>query len=299
LRGFVDADASSETVKATFSRPGAGQFTGGTLTGDYSYFNSHFSDIYGTIYGENEFSIYNDVRNFTGYYFQQGYVPYIISFPGAAFKEFDLSGDFNEALTLGNHAAWDAVGDAHGFSFVEEAMQPQKITFSWYGDNSNVSNLNDANANIVGVTDDRVDATATTVGTITHHAAFSAQNNSGIYGIDERGTSFSVSNAEVLPFRTYMTVSSSAKAFAKPQNILIYEGGIEELPQAEDAEINGLRIYAKNRKIYVESPTALSLSLYTTTGQLVRIFDVVPGTNTYSGFANGIYIIGKKKLYVK
>ena len=299
LRGFVDADASSETVKATFSRPGAGQFTGGTLTGDYSYFNSHFSDIYGTIYGENEFSIYNDVRNFTGYYFQQGYVPYIISFPGAAFKEFDLSGDFNEALTLGNHAAWDAVGDAHGFSFVEEAMQPQKITFSWYGDNSNVSNLNDANANIVGVTDDRVDATATTVGTITHHAAFSALNNSGIYGIDERGTSFSVSNAEVLPFRTYMTVSSSAKAFAKPQNILIYEGGIEELPQAEDAEINGLRIYAKNRKIYVESPTALSLSLYTTTGQLVRIFDVVPGTNTYSGFANGIYIIGKKKLYIK
>ena len=299
LRGFVDADASSETVKATFSRPGAGQFTGGTLTGDYSYFNSHFSDLYGAIYGDNEFSIYNDTREFTGYYFQQGYVPYIVSFPGATFKEFDLSGDFNEALTLGNHAAWDAVGDAHGFSFVEEAMQPQKITFSWYGDNSNVSNLNDANANIVGVTDDRVDATATTVGTITHYAAFSAQNNSGIYGIDERGTSFSVSNAEVLPFRTYMTVSSSAKAFAKPQNILIYEGGIEELPQAEDAEINGLRIYAKNRKIYVESPTALSLSLYTTTGQLVRIFDVVPGTNTYSGFANGIYIIAKKKLYIK
>ena len=300
LRGFINADASADVVKATFSRPGSaeGLFAGGTLTGDYSYSNSHFSDIYGTIYGDNGFSIYGATRNFTGYYFQQSYVPYIVSFPGATFKEFDLSGDFNEALTLSNHGAWDALRDAHGFSFVEEAMQPQKVTFSWYGNNSRVSNLSASDGNLIGVTDDAV--STTTVGTITHHATFSALSDGGIYGIDDRGTAFSVSNAEVLPFRTYMTVSSSAKAFAKPQSILIYEkGGIEELPEADDTEIDGLRIYAKNRKIYVESPTALSLSLYTATGQLVRVFDVVPGTNTYSGFSNGIYIIGKKKLYVK
>ena len=300
LRGLT-AVAESDPVKATFSRPGAAQFAGGTLTGDYSYFNTHFSDIYGAIYGDNEFSIYNSPRNFSGYYFQQSYVPYIISFPGATFKEFDLSGGFNEALTLGNHGAWDAVTDAHGFSFVEEAMKPQKVTFSWYGDNSKVSNLSDPNANIIGVTDDLVAATATKVGTVTHHATFSALSDDGVYGMDSRGTTFSAYNRDVLPFRTYMTVSASAaKAFAKPQSILIYEnGGIEELPQAEDAEVDGLRIYAMNRKIYVESPTALSLSLYTAAGQLVRVFDVVPGTNTYSGFANGIYIIGKKKLYVK
>ena len=299
LRGLTAADASAEPVKATFSRPGADQFKGGTLTGDYSYFNTHFSDIYGAIYGDNEFNIYSSPRNFNGYYFQQSYVPYIISFPGATFKEFDLSGSFNEALTLGDHGVWDAVTDSHGFSFVEEAMKPQKVTFSWYGDNSKVS-ISDPNANIVGVTDDQVAATATKVGTITHHATFSALNNDGIYGIDSRGTTFSAYNKDVLPFRTYMTVSASAKAFAKPQDILIYEnGGIEELPQAEDTEVDGLRIYSKNRKIYVESPTNISLSLYTTTGQLVRIFDVVPGTNTYSGFANGIYIIAKKKLYVK
>ncbi len=299
LRGLTAADASAEPVKATFSRPGADQFKGGTLTGDYSYINTHFSDIYGAIYGDNEFNIYSSPRNFNGYYFQQSYVPYIISFPGATFKEFDLSGSFNEALTLGDHGVWDAVTDSHGFSFVEEAMKPQKVTFSWYGDNSKVS-ISDPNANIVGVTDDQVSATATKVGTITHHATFSALNNDGIYGIDSRGTTFSAYNKDVLPFRTYMTVSASAKAFAKPQDILIYEnGGIEELPQAEDTEVDGLRIYSKNRKIYVESPTNISLSLYTTTGQLVRVFDVVPGTNTYSGFADGIYIIGKKKLYIK
>ncbi len=299
LRGLTAADASAEPVKATFSRPGADQFKGGTLTGDYSYFNTHFSDIYGAIYGDNEFNIYSSPRNFNGYYFQQSYVPYIISFPGATFKEFDLSGSFNEALTLGDHGVWDAVADSHGFSFVEEAMKPQKVTFSWYGDNSKVS-ISDPNANIVGVTDDQVAATATKVGTITHHATFSALNNDGIYGIDSRGTTFSAYNKDVLPFRTYMTVSASAKAFAKPQDILIYEnGGIEELPQAEDTEVDGLRIYSKNRKIYVESPTNISLSLYTTTGQLVRVFDVIPGTNTYSGFADGIYIIGKKKLYIK
>ena len=94
--------------------------------------------------------------------------------------------------------------------------------------------------------------------------------------------------------------SSPGKAFAKPESILIYEDtGIDELPQTDDEDNDGLRIYAKNRKIYVESPAALSLSLYTATGQLVRVFDVVPGTNTYSGFANGIYIVGKKKLCIK
>ena len=77
------------------------------------------------------------------------------------------------------------------------------------------------------------------------------------------------------------------------------DGGIQELPQQDDAGINGLRIWSENRKIFVESPDNLSLELYTATGQLVRILDVVPGTNTYSGFTNGIYIIGQKKLYVK
>ena len=98
-----------------------------------------------------------------------------------------------------------------------------------------------------------------------------------------------------------MTVDASpAKAFAKPRSILISnDGGIQELPQQDDAGINGLRIWSENRKIFVESPDNLSLELYTATGQLVRILDVVPGTNTYSGFANGIYIIGQKKLYVK
>lgn len=301
LRGLTASvpAADGQPVKATFTRPGEGLFTGGSLTGDYNYFNSHFSDIYGAIYGENEFSIYRSAREFQGYYFQQAYVPYIVSFPGATFKEFDLSGDFNQALSLGNHAEWDALTDVHGFSFREEATKPQNVTFSWYSANSKVSNLSNANANRVGVTDD---ATATTTaGIVTHHSAFSAQSNDGTYGMDSYGTSFDAYDRDVLPFRTYMTVSTSpGKAFAKPQNILIYEAlGIDELPQGDEAETLGLRIYAKNRKIYVESPTATSLSLYTATGQLVRILDVVPGTNTYSGFANGIYIVGKKKLSIK
>ena len=213
----------------------------------------------------------------------------------------DLSGDFNQSLSLGEHGVWDADTDAHGFSFREIATKPQNVTFSWYGDNPKVSNLNIENANLIGVTDDS--AVSTTAGVVTHRAAFSAQNDDDTYGIDDSGTSFSGYERDILPFRTYMTLtdlSSPAKAFAKPQSILIYEDtGIEELPQNDEEENDGLRIYAKNRKIYVESPAALSLNLYTATGQLVRVFDVVPGTNTYSGFANGIYIVGKKKLCIK
>jgi hypothetical protein len=242
-------------------------------------------------------SIYNTARVFNDYYFQQAYIPYIVSFPGATFKEFDLSGEYNQALNLGDHGAWDADTDTHGFSFREEAMTPQSVTFSWYGANSNATNA--TGPTIIGVTDDC--ATPTTAGTVVHNAAFSAQSNSDAYGMDVYGTAFDTYVKDVLPFRTYMTVNSSpAKALAKPKKILIYEGeGIEELPQEGDAEIDGLRIWSKNSKIFVESPVAMSLNLYTSTGQLVRIFDVVPGTNTYSGFANGIYIIGKKKLYVK
>ena len=70
---------------------------------DYRYFNSHFADIYGDIYEDNNFSIYRAARDFSGYYFQQAYVPYIVSFPGVTFKEFDLSGDFNQSLSLGEH----------------------------------------------------------------------------------------------------------------------------------------------------------------------------------------------------
>ena len=303
LRGLTASTpaADSQPIKATFTRPGAELFTGGTLTGDYRYFNSHFADIYGDIYEDNNFSIYRAARDFSGYYFQQAYVPYIVSFPGATFKEFDLSGDFNQSLSLGEHGVWDADTDAHGFSFREVATKPQNVTFSWYGNNPKVSNLNIENANLIGVTDDS--AVSTTAGVVTHRGAFSAQNDDDTYGIDDSGTSFSGYERDILPFRTYMTItgsSSPGKAFAKPESILIYEDtGIEELPQNDEDENDGLRIYAKNRKIYVESPAALSLSLYTATGQLVRIFNVVPGTNTYSGFANGIYIVGKKKLSIK
>ena len=300
LRGLTNI----ESDKATFSRPGAGLFTGGNLTGNYGYFNSHYAEIYGDVYEDGGMSIYNSTRWFNDYYFQQSYVPYIVSFPGAAFKEFDLSGDFNQALALGDHGVWDADNDTHGFSFREEATKPQNVTFSWYCVNANVSGgykvggETASNLNLIGITDDAV--TSTKVGSVIHRAAFSAKSDDDIYGMDGYGTAFDSYNRSVLPFRTYMTVASSAKAFAKPQSILIYEGrGIEELPQAEEEEIDGLRIYSKDRKIYVESPTALSLSLYTATGQLVRVFDVIPGTNTYSGFANGIYIVGKKKLYVK
>ncbi len=300
LRGLVSCDLSQDTKKATFSRPGnaEGLFAGGTLAGSYTYSNPHFHELYGAIYGDNGFSIYDVPRTFNDYLVQQANVPYIVSFPGAEFKEFDLSGDYNQALLLGSHEEWDALVDAHGFSFQEAAMKPQNITFSWICDNNKVAETIDGAATI-GITDDSYEPTK--VGNVSHHATFAAMDRNDTYVINEYGTAFDSYIRRVFPFRTYMTVDASpAKAFAKPRSILISnDGGIQELPQQDDAGINGLRIWSENRKIFVESPDNLSLELYTATGQLVRILDVVPGTNTYSGFANGIYIIGQKKLYVK
>lgn len=69
---------------------------------------------------------------------------------------------------------------------------------------------------------------------------------------------------------------------------------------ASDVPGEYLRIYdAGGHAIGVESTYDTKLSVYSSSGQITRILDVRAGTGKYSGFASGLYIIGTQKLYVK
>lgn len=77
-------------------------------------------------------------------------------------------------------------------------------------------------------------------------------------------------------------------------------GNEEEMKEPDNGITNAhLFIYPKGNSIVVDSSYATTLSLHNVNGTLLRILDVRPGINTYSGMQPGIYIIGKKKVYVK
>ena len=199
------------------------------------------------------------------------YRPFIVSFPGSRYYEFDMTG--------------------------------QTITFE-----------NAANATI-NVTDNaNVTAFSGPWTFISTFANEEAAPNKYAIEIGDNGENMGgkfEKNKPIYAFRAYMrTGGSHAKAMAKnftPDLDAIYIStdirNIENLNEDENsADVAGeyLRVYdAGNHTIGVESSYDTKLTIYNAAGQIARIFDVRPGTNKYSGFASGIYIIGKKKLSVK
>jgi len=310
LRGLTGVNGSNGTFRRPGPAPVSGDqspevFTGGSLTGSYIYdiredgislFKKHYGDIYDTQ------SIYESARTFAGYYFQQDHIPYIVSFPGKTFKEFDLSGEFNDQLRMKNHEQWNADNNSHSFSNL--VTTAQTVTFEWAeSERSGSSTVSiDGTHNTIPVTDDQAQAMTTTVSSAVHKATFAAIVNETAYGMNSEGTAFDDGIHNVLPFRTYMTTSSSAK----PRYILIAQDGkAEEIDVEEDKDISEslntphLIIYPQGSSIIVESTYATTLKVYTTGGQLVRGLNITEGVNKFDDFQTGIYIVGKTKLRIK
>lgn len=218
----------------------------------------------------------------------KAYTPFVVSFPGSRFYEFDMTG---QSLVFGASATSVAVTD--------DAVL--------------------ANAKTV---------TLDSVANYTYKGAFANDKSSSKYAIalksdaaddDEAAATLGdrfTANAPIYPFRAYMTsAAASAPAKAGYQNfqenneaeviyisalgISLEDKGIEE-PETEDViESDGLRIYPSGKRIVVESTYDTTLNVYSAGGQLVRVLDVRRGTSIYSGFASGIYLIDSKKLMLK
>ena len=199
------------------------------------------------------------------------YTPYIVSFPGNRYYEFDMTGQtvtFEKTNGANIAVTDDAVAAA-------SSGKPYHIAFA----NDGVSSSKYAIA--IGETGD--------------DKGMKFERYQPIYAF--RG--YIAKDAVV--------VGAKANSISLDDDDVIYISTdirtIENLNEDENSsEIAGeyLRVYdAGNHTIGVESSYDTKLTIYTSSGQIARILDVRAGTSKYSGFASGIYIIGQKKLSVK
>lgn len=288
LRGLTGVNETEKT--ATFQRPGTGtglfNIAGNTTSMDYTFYNTFFVDTYGKwLYNNVENPYYGETQTLTGYLPLLAGVPYIVRFPGERYYEFDLSSKFYNSI-------------------LNKKEEPQTITFHAYA-NKEPQN----SAIIIPITKDM----KTVSDGYAHRGTFAAKKvaNGDIYAINTEGTEFcnTATSQIVMPFRTYLTTESTnagARSSAVPSVIRISETtGIDRI----EPEINGnddtpageslfIRPIGAHR-VRIESTYATQLKVFSTTGQLYRILDVRPGTATYSGFPDGIYIFGNRKIMVK
>lgn len=289
LRGLTGVNETEKT--ATIQRPDttAGLFMNESANAakwNYQFSNSFFGNTYKDwAYRWDADSYYAKDHEYQDYIPLTAGVPYIIRFPGERYYEFDLSSKFYNSI-------------------LNKKEDPQTITFHAYA-NKEPQNR----AIVIPITADM----KTVSDGYAHRGTFAAKEvaNGGIYALNTEGTAFSntATSQTVMPFRTYLTTESTnagARSSEVPSVIRISETtGIDRI----EPEINGnddtsageslfIRPIGAHR-VRIESTYSTQLQVFSTTGQLYRILDVRPGTATYSGFPDGIYIFGNRKIMVK
>ncbi len=289
LRGLTGVNETEKT--ASFQRPGTteGLFMNESANAakwNYQFSNSFFGNTYKDwAYRWDADSYYAKDHEYQDYIPLTAGVPYIIRFPGERYYEFDLSSKFYNSI-------------------LNKKEDPQTITFHAYA-NKEPQNR----AIVIPITADM----KTVSDGYAHRGTFAAKEvaNGGIYALNTEGTAFSntATSQTVMPFRTYLTTESTnagARSSEVPSVIRISETtGIDRI----EPEINGnddtpageslfIRPIGAHR-VRIESTYSTQLQVFSTTGQLYRILDVRPGTATYSGFPDGIYIFGNRKIMVK
>lgn len=291
LRGLTEVNTTNNT--ATFQRPGtttAGLFQAeGAESKDYTFNNNFFVTTYGEhFYNKDANPYYSKQQEYKNYQLLTKGIPYLVRFPGYRYYEFDLSSKFYNNILNTN-------------------VSSQTVTFHAFG-NENETEPADK-AIVIPITQ----AMATQYNGYSHVGSFAATKvaNGTIYGMNAVGTAFDDASTlqTVMPFRTYMTTlmtNNRTRSSEVPSVIRISETtGIDRI----EPEINGnddtpageslfIRPIGAHR-VRIESTYSTQLQVFSITGQLYRILDVRPGTATYSGFPDGIYIFGNRKIMVK
>lgn len=291
LRGLTEVNTTNNT--ATFQRPGtttAGLFQAeGAESKDYTFNNNFFVTTYGEhFYNKDANPYYSTQQEYKNYQLLTKGIPYLVRFPGYRYYEFDLSSKFYNNILNTN-------------------VSSQTVTFHAFG-NENETEPADK-AIVIPITQ----AMATQYNGYYHVGSFAATKvaNGTSYGMNAVGTAFDDASTlqTVMPFRTYMTTlmtNDRTRSSEVPSVIRISETtGIDRI----EPEINGnddtpageslfIRPIGAHR-VRIESTYSTQLQVFSITGQLYRILDVRPGTATYSGFPDGIYIFGNRKIMVK
>lgn len=290
LRGLTEVNTTNNT--ATFQRPGttAGLFQAeGAESKDYTFNNNFFVTTYGEhFYNKDANPYYSNQQEYKNYQLQTKGIPYLVRFPGYRYYEFDLSSKFYNNILNTNESS-------------------QTVTFHAFG------NENETEPADKAIEIPITQAMATQRNDYSHVGSFAATKvaNGTIYGMNAVGTAFDDASTlqTVMPFRTYMTTlmtNARTRSGDAPSVIRIAEAtGIEKI----ESDVNGnddtpageslfIRPIGAHR-VRIESTYSTQLQVFSTTGQLYRILDVRPGTAIYSGFPDGIYIFGNRKIMVK
>lgn len=290
LRGLTEVNTTNNT--ATFQRPGttAGLFQAeGAESKDYTFNNNFFVTTYGEhFYNKDANPYYSNQQEYKNYQLLTKGIPYLVRFPGYHYYEFDLSSKFYNNILNTNESS-------------------QTVTFHAFG-NENETEPADK-AIVIPITQ----AITTQHNGYYHVGSFAATRvaNGTIYGMNAVGTAFDDASTlqTVMPFRTYMTTlmtNARTRSTDAPSVIRIAEttdidkiepeiNGNDDTPAGESLFIRPIGAH----RVRIESTYSTQLQVFTTTGQLYRILDVRPGTATYSGFPDGIYIFGNRKILVK
>ena len=215
------------------------------------------------------------------------YTPFVVSFPGSPFYEFDMT---DKTMTFSATNAPVAVTD------VAVAANAKEITNGTHKYTHYAAFMNEAG-------DD--------AGTYAIALKETSED------MDHKGDRFAL-GATVYPFRAKIvadgvsnTGGAKAASYADMQEdapeaiyistlgIGLEEKGISEPETEEVIESNGMRIYPSGKRIVVESTYATTVNVYSANGKLVRVLDVRPGTSIFSGFATGIYVVEQKTMSLK
>ena len=315
LRGLTTVGKNGTDIAATFQRPGLtsdglfmpiAESSGSTSAGSgstsagsgstslsegvsYTFATPFFIDTYESrLYNKDANPYYATTHTYSNYPLLTSEVPYIVRFPGEGYYEFDLSSKFYN----------DILG---------KSEPEQTVAFNAYG----YENMETPYGSItIPVTKQM----ATTKDGYSHCGTFAAKDikKDAIYGMNDKGNAF-ISDAStatsVMPFRTYMTAKTTkAKALSyAPYMIKIAESTdidkiTPEIGVADKDDATGSYLIVRpltNNKVRIESNISTTIYVYTITGQLYRILDVIPGNSVYSGFQQGAYIFGKTKIMVQ
>lgn len=294
---FMPIAESSGSTSAGSSSPSAG--SGSTSAGSgspslsegvsYTFATPFFIDTYESrLYNKDANPYYAAPHTYSNYPLLTSEVPYIVRFPGDGYYEFDLSSKFYN----------DILG---------KSEPEQTVAFNAYG----YENMETSYGSItIPVTKQM----ATTKDGYTHCGTFAAKDikKDAIYSMNDKGNAFiseTSTATSIMPFRTYMTAKTTkAKALSyAPSMIKIAEStGIDkitpEIGVADKDDATGSYLIVRpinNNKVRIESNISTTIYVYTITGQLYRILDVIPGNSVYSGFQQGAYIFGKAKIMVQ
>ena len=242
----------------------------------FSYYDKYYSiNSRNDENADDYFEYYNTTRTYNDYLLTTAEMPYIVAYPGVAYYEFDMSGNFVAENTA---TPAPAKLDAQVVTYVSK-------------ENQNIEMYNPS------------DLTSDGNGYILYGSYLNtpAAETGSFYKIDANGSGFAVSsdNTEAaVPFRVYLKTNSQGAPTRGDVLEYIPIGGDADYI-AEQAPLRGLNIYGKNHVIYIESSLDFEtvVTVYSTSGQIIARVDVAPGATVKVPVnATGVYIVNRKKV---